>query len=59
MKKNYILDRLSERSTWIGLTALLGAFSVFLSPEQAEAIVVAGVSFAGLISTLTRDSAEK
>jgi hypothetical protein len=50
----YLFDRLKERSTWLGLIALATSFGVAVSPEQAEAIAVAGTSFAGLIAVFTR-----
>ena len=52
---NWIIDRLKERSTWLGLTALLTSFGVSLKPELAEAIITTGLGFAGLIGVLTKD----
>ncbi|MEL7146531.1 MAG: hypothetical protein AAFO69_09205 [Bacteroidota bacterium] len=54
----FIVDRLKERSTWMGLTGFVGAVGVTLSPEQAEAIVLAGVAVAGLVAAFTKDKAE-
>lgn len=57
MKKfvTFLLDRSKERSSWVGLTAFLSAVGLALSPEQQEAIIVAGVAVAGLISVFTKD----
>lgn len=52
---NYIIERLKERSTWIGLTALATAFGVYISPEMQNAIITIGVALAGLIHTVTPD----
>lgn len=50
-----VLARLKERSTWLGLTALLTSFGVVLKPEVGEAIASAGVAVAGLIAVITAD----
>lgn len=52
---DWIFDRLKERSTWLGLTGLLSALGVMVSPEQKEAIVGAGIAVAGVIAMFTRD----
>lgn len=52
----FILARLKERSTWLGLTSLLSAVGVALSPEISEKIVIAGVAVASLIVAATSDS---
>ena len=52
---NWILDRTKERSTWLGLTAVLTSVGLALTPEQAEAIVIAGTSIGGLILAFTKD----
>jgi hypothetical protein len=51
----WLLDRLAERSTWIGLTGFLTATGVSLEPEIGEAIGAVGVALASLIVMLTRD----
>lgn len=50
----FLADRLKERSTWIGLTALASAFGVAVSPEAAEAIIAAGTAVGGLIGIVTK-----
>lgn len=50
----YLIDRLKERSTWLGIITLATAVGVSLSPEQAEALAVAGASLAGAIAMFTR-----
>lgn len=52
---NYIISRLKERSTWLGLVSLTTAIGVSLSPEQTEAIVQAGISLAALVAIFTKD----
>ncbi len=52
---DWIFDRLKERSTWLGFTSFLTAAGVAISPEQIEAISAAGLAFAGLIATMTKD----
>lgn len=52
---HWILDRLKERSTWVGLTTAITAIGVGLSPEEASAIATAGVAVAGAIIAFTKD----
>ncbi len=56
MITKYLLERLSERSTWLGLTGLLTALGVTLSPELATATVSAGLAIAGFITAMTKDT---
>jgi hypothetical protein len=51
----WIIDRLKERSSWLGLTALLSAVGVVLSPEAIDSIATAGLGVAGLIAFFTKD----
>jgi hypothetical protein len=53
--KSYLLERLKEPSTWRGLTALLTAVGVALSPDQVNAIVSAGLALMGVLGVFTKD----
>lgn len=53
--KEYLISRLKERSTWVGLTALATAAGIALSPDQLDAIAVAGSAIAGLVAVFTAD----
>lgn len=53
---NYILDRLTERSTWQGAVALVTALGVNLSPDLTNAIIAFGVAAVGLIHVLFPES---
>ena len=53
--KTYLLERLKEPSTWRGLTALLTAVGVALSPEQVNAVVSAGLALMGVLGVFTKD----
>jgi hypothetical protein len=53
--KQYLLERLAEASTWRGITALLIAVGVALSPEQIDAIVATGLAVIGLLGVFTKD----
>lgn len=46
----YLIERLSEMSTWRGLAALATALGVKLHPEQQDAIIAAGLAVIGLIN---------
>ena len=51
---NYLLDRLSENSTWRGLVMLLTAVGVQVDPSQANAIIAAGLALVGLINVFRK-----
>ena len=51
----FLLDRLKERSTWLGLMGFLTAAGITLSPAQADQIVAAGIALASLIAVFTKD----
>jgi hypothetical protein len=51
----YLLERLRERSTWLGLTALLTALGAGIDPACLDQIATAGAATAGLILTLMPD----
>lgn len=51
----YLIDRLKERSTWVGLVGLATALGLALSPELQEAIATAGVAIASVIAVITKD----
>ena len=53
--KWYILDRLSEMSTWRGIVAMVTAAGVALSPDQSNAIVAAGLGIIGVIGAFFPD----
>ena len=52
---NYLLERLKEPSTWVGLTTIATSFGIQVSPEQANAILSTGFLCAGIIGVLTKD----
>ena len=49
------MERVRERSTWLGLVSLLTAIGVTLSPDQVAAIAAAGVAIGGVVAVFTRD----
>jgi len=51
----YLMNRLSEPSTWRGIVALLTATGLVIDPEQATAIVTVGVAVIGLIGAFLPD----
>jgi len=50
-----VLDYLKSESTWRGLVAIATAFGVQLAPDQANAIIAAGLAIIGLINTFKKD----
>lgn len=53
---SWLLRRLREPSTWRGLVWLATVAGLSLRPEQAEAIVTAGMALAGLLGVFTTDA---
>jgi hypothetical protein len=51
----YILARLKEPSTFVGLTALLSVAGVTLEPQFTAAIVTVGTTVAGMLLALLPD----
>ena len=51
----FVVARLKERSTWLGILGIVTAAGISLSPEQVEAITAVGVAVGGLILVLTKD----
>ena len=52
----YLIARLQERSTWLGLVAVLTSAGVAVTPDQSTAFVTLGVAVAGLIAAVTKDT---
>lgn len=52
---NWIMRRLREPSTWRGLVWLATMAGLSLRPDQAEAIVAAGMALAGLLGVFLAD----
>ena len=51
---DYILDRLSESSTYRGAIFLLGGLGITLVPEQANAIAAASMAIVGAINVFRK-----
>lgn len=54
--KTYLIARLHEASTWRGITAGLTAVGIVLSPEQRDAIIVAGLAVMGVLGAFFPDA---
>ncbi len=51
---NVLLGKLSENSTWRGLILIATAVGLKLDPEQANAIIAAGLAVVGLVNVLRK-----
>lgn len=51
---DYLLNQLSQSSTWRGLILVVGALGWQLSPEHNEAIVAAAIGLVGLINVFRK-----
>ena len=57
MLKEWILDRLKEKSTWRGLASLVGLFGVIVAPDQLELIGAGIVAIIGIIEMGRKETA--
>jgi hypothetical protein len=53
--KQFLLNRLDERSTWRAIVALLTISGIALTDVQMESIVVAGVAIGALLEAFLPD----
>lgn len=51
----YILNRLKEKTTWLGLISLLTLAGVNVSPELSQAIMNLGITLAAVIMIITKE----
>lgn len=51
-----VLTRATERSTWLGVIALLAAFGVTIAPEHVELICGVGSGVAGVLLVASPDT---
>jgi len=49
-KISWLIDRLSENSTWRGIIGIVTATGVVLKPEQADKIIAAGMAIVAVIN---------
>lgn len=52
---NEIMRRLKQRSTWMGIFAILGAFGLQVESDLAEAIIATGMGIIGIINVAKKD----
>ena len=53
-----ILNRLTERLTWLGVIGLITACGATLEIALAEQIIAAGMAVASLVGILTKDKSD-
>lgn len=53
--KSYLFDRLKERSTYLGVLAILTSIGVNVDPAVADAIVTLALALAGAVMASTPD----
>jgi len=52
---SYVISRLREPSTWVGLGSLLTGLGIAIAPEYWDAITSVGLSVGGLIAVLVSE----
>ena len=55
---NWIIARLKEPTTWIGLISFATAAGVSLAPELQESIITAGVAIGGTMAVVMREKGD-
>ena len=53
---SYLVARLKERSTWLGIIALVTSSAVAVFPASSSIIMAAGASLGGFISAVLPDA---
>lgn len=51
----WLLERLQEKTTWYGLTAIATSAGVSVDPALSKEVISTGVAVAGLISVITKE----
>jgi hypothetical protein len=51
---SWIVNQLSQPSTWRGLVWIATAAGLHLAPEQSEAVVAVGMSVAGAVGVFSK-----
>ncbi len=49
---DYVIGRLKEKSTWIGIITLLGSLGVVIRPELRDALPIFGVGLGILLAAI-------
>ena len=56
---NWVLDRLSESSTWRGIVLTITGLGIALEPDQAAKITAIGLGIVGVINIFRKGSPTK
>jgi hypothetical protein len=56
---NWLLDRLSETSTWRGIVLTLTGVGIYIDPQRAATITAAGLAIVGVINIFRKGSPTK
>lgn len=55
----WVIARLREPTTWIGLSSLLTLFGVNLAPELADAIIAVIAAIGGLLAIVLKEKGSR
>lgn len=55
--RDFIVPRLKERSTYVGLVGLLTALGITIEPAYVDVALAVGASVAGVIGIVWKDTA--
>lgn len=51
----WAIERLQERSTWLGFVGVASSVGIYVRPELASSITQVGVGLASAIAVFTKD----
>lgn len=54
--RRWILDRLSEKSTWAGIASIASLFGIILAPDQLELVGAGIIALASLFGIATKEA---
>jgi len=46
----YVIERLKERSTWLGVIGIVTAYGINMTVDQQTAVATAGIAVASVVS---------
>jgi hypothetical protein len=52
---DWVVERIGEKSTWLGVLSILGSLGIVVAPEMQEAIVTLALAVAGVVGVVTKE----
>lgn len=56
---SWLFERLSEKTTWLGLVGILSAVGVYMSPDLQNQLVALGIAASGVVAVIVKEKKSK